>query len=30
MPRERFEALKAQAAAMGYDLAPLIVSGPIR
>jgi apolipoprotein D and lipocalin family protein len=30
MPRERFEALKAQAAAMGYDLEPLIVSGPIR
>lgn len=30
MPRERFEALKAQATAMGYDLEPLIVSGPVR
>jgi apolipoprotein D and lipocalin family protein len=30
MPRERFEALKAEAEAMGYDLEPLIVSAPIR
>lgn len=30
MDRARFEALKAKAEAMGYDLAPLITSGPLR
>jgi apolipoprotein D and lipocalin family protein len=30
MPRERFDELKARAAAMGYDLEPLIVSAPLR
>lgn len=30
MERARFEALKAQAEAMGYDLEALVVSGPVR
>lgn len=30
MPRAQFDAIRAQAEAMGYDLAPLIVSGPLR
>jgi apolipoprotein D and lipocalin family protein len=30
MERSRFEALKAQATAMGYDLSPLIVAAPLR
>jgi apolipoprotein D and lipocalin family protein len=30
MPQARFEQLKAEAARMGYDLTPLIVSAPLR